>query len=191
MKIINVEVFNFKELSEEAQKHAIKNEQNSEYTAEEFDIWILDDWAKKLEGLGYNEAKILYSGFGSQGDGACFTCSVDIEKIAKRLKFSLEEIKLLEEAEAGGVIEHHYRYYFSRSTTVEVQGNGLNDKVVEKLESAIEQDREELGDKIYKDLYTAYYNALSDETIRENLETDDGANDYTEKGNIFINPSEK
>jgi hypothetical protein len=44
---------------------------------------IIADWTCNLKRIGFTAPKIFFSGFGSQGDGACFTCnSIDFEKIA-------------------------------------------------------------------------------------------------------------
>jgi hypothetical protein len=44
---------------------------------------IIADWTYNLKRIGFTAPRIFFSGFGSQGDGACFTCnSIDFEKLA-------------------------------------------------------------------------------------------------------------
>jgi hypothetical protein len=40
-----------------------------------------EQWTEALEQLGFTDAKIAFSGFWSQGDGASFTASVDLDKL--------------------------------------------------------------------------------------------------------------
>lgn len=54
--------------------------------------FMVDDYIiekkREIEKLGYNNVKIYYSGFWSQGDGACFTCdSISFHIIYDRLNF--------------------------------------------------------------------------------------------------------
>ncbi len=47
-------------------------------------------WGEALEQIGFTDAKISFSGFWSQGDGASFTAGIDIEKL---VDFLATEIK--------------------------------------------------------------------------------------------------
>ena len=68
------EIYTFDELSEEAQNAAIEKQRN--YTSEEFSDFYAHDViydAKEIgKILGIDITQIYYSGFWSQGDGACF-----------------------------------------------------------------------------------------------------------------------
>ena len=73
----------YKELSDEAKEHAFKR--HVEYAQSNDYYWwesIQEYWVEKLEGLGiYTEPnKMSFSGFGSQGDGACFTGSINLRE---------------------------------------------------------------------------------------------------------------
>ena len=71
MRTIETTIYEFDELSDEAKKKAI--EHFGQWWHEDFDgDCIKDNWKTKLEELGYENTDILFSGFCSQGDGACF-----------------------------------------------------------------------------------------------------------------------
>jgi hypothetical protein len=73
----------YKDLSEAAQAYAFKMFQ--EYAQSNDYFWwesTEEYWAEKLEGLGiYTDTnKMHFSGFHSQGDGACFTGSINLKE---------------------------------------------------------------------------------------------------------------
>lgn len=72
---------NYKDLSDSAKECAYKGFQ--EYSGKEgFDFQvedILEDYRDMLETKGIYDPVFNYSGFHSQGDGACFTCSIDLK----------------------------------------------------------------------------------------------------------------
>ena len=70
MKTIEIKVYEFDELSKEAKEKAI-----NDYREEnEVDLsYKIDEFAKRLMELGYENVEIKYSGFYSQGDGLSFT----------------------------------------------------------------------------------------------------------------------
>lgn len=51
---------------------------------------IYELWEKALDEIGFEDAKIAFTGFWSQGDGASFTAGVDLEKMAKYLATEIE-----------------------------------------------------------------------------------------------------
>lgn len=168
MKTIEIKLFSFNELNEKAKEKALNEHR---YMEVEDDFWsegVIENWKEILEKQGFEEPKILYSGFGSQGDGACFTCkSIDFEK------FENGEYK---KADVSAYIEHSYRYFFATSTNVCIETEeSVSDDLSNEIEKAIKDKREEIGNKIYRDLEEAYSHATSDECIIECFE----ANDYT------------
>ena len=44
--------------------------------------YVFDLWKKALDQIGFENAKITFSGFWSQGDGASFTANVDVATLA-------------------------------------------------------------------------------------------------------------
>lgn len=61
----------FAELEPHAKENAL--EQRAEWVSQDFDYsWVLDDAKTVMGHLGFSENEIYWSGFCSQGDGACF-----------------------------------------------------------------------------------------------------------------------
>lgn len=82
MKTKTIQTYSFNELSLEAKQNAIKDERNNPYGLTYGEWWdsVEWDWKERLEKEGYKEITISFSGFGSQGDGANFTATMDIQK---------------------------------------------------------------------------------------------------------------
>ena len=73
----------YKYLSDTAKEQAFKR--HVEYAQSNDYYWwesVMEYWVEKLEGLGiYTDTnKMHFSGFGSQGDGACFTGYIDLKQ---------------------------------------------------------------------------------------------------------------
>lgn len=51
---------------------------------------VLDFWEHSLDQIGFENAEIAFSGFWSQGDGASFTATVDLEKLVAFLGDTIE-----------------------------------------------------------------------------------------------------
>ena len=180
----------------------LKNVLDKQYNINvESDFWyegIIDDHTQKLKSLGFNEVKIAFTGFGSQGDGASFTCnSIDFKKwlpenstnnnnrLLSLLNKDLIEID-------GNIKRDRYTHYCHwNTTTLYLSSDVFGEKnSYPNIESAIEQLDEDITNfmqsynkKIYKDLDNSYDNLTSEKAILETLE----ANDYefTADGNIY------
>jgi len=190
MKTNTIKLYKYKELSKKRQAEVIENYRQWNVDDNEWDLFIIDDFEQELKKLGYNDAKVLYSGFSSQGDGACFTASMDLDDlkvIAKRHKIPVKPITL---GDMTGGIKHNWRHFFSTSTDVYVEPNAeynhktdeeytaeeqkAIDETAEALEKAILKEREVKGNEIYKYLEKVYEDLLSDEQVAQSLI----ANDY-------------
>ena len=73
----------YKDLSDTAKKHAF--ERHQEYAVSGDYYWwesVEEYWVEKLEALGIHTSleQMHFSGFHSQGDGACFTGSIDLKE---------------------------------------------------------------------------------------------------------------
>ena len=73
----------YKELTTEAKEHAFKRHQ--EYAQSNDYYWwetVMEDWVNRLYAVGISTSleQMHFSGFGSQGDGACFTGSINLRE---------------------------------------------------------------------------------------------------------------
>jgi hypothetical protein len=180
MKVISevYNVYEFDELSKESQAKAIENNR---------DINVYDDWhnpdidymQSELEEIGYTDAKIGYSGFWSQGDGAHFTATVDIAKFLKSHKLVSKYRKVYKEAEnCTLVIKHRGPYQHEMYMYTESESYGMSEAVqneLAKLETYVLEEARDEARKIYKILSKQYDALTSDEEVIETIKS----NEYT------------
>lgn len=176
MKIRKINIYSFDELSKEAQAKALEK---FRYINTDFSDWsdpITEGAKETLTPLGYEDAHILFSGFGSQGDGACFTASVNIGEWLKAHSLTEKYAELFKyEADYKIVIEHKWRYYYSTSTDVwldefdEPDAHPEAEKQAQEVLALVEKEREELGNKFYRDLSDYYDELTEDEAIRDTI----------------------
>jgi hypothetical protein len=187
-------VYDFDELPEDIQDHAVEKLYDCNVDFSDWDEFILDEWKdEKLPAFGYIDPKIYYSGFSSQGDGACFTANVDALKWIETHKAKSELKALYNHINKGGYIsiniETSGRYCHEQTMSVNVElddwGTDIPEKVQEQanqLERWILEDARGEARKIYKELEKDYDYATSREAIIETIE----ANEWTfdDRGNL-------
>ena len=79
MRTIETNLYTFDELSPEAKERAIENARNTEWlTDHEWWDCIYDDFRRDMKTNGIEVDQIYFSGFSSQGDGACFTGNINL-----------------------------------------------------------------------------------------------------------------
>lgn len=168
------------ELDEVKQKAIEKNY----YINVDYPDWgdfIIEDWKIKLKEIGFENINIYYSGFGSQGDGACFDADIDIDKIANYLQSK----NLINEDEKNKFINLQDDFYLtikssnncrychenSRYTDLDCfYVNNEDDKIfLHNVELMIEELRVDLCKDIYQDLYNEFYFLVSDDAIYNTL----------------------
>ena len=202
MKTINKEIKLYSVSDLKKYPNVLKNVLYKQYNINvEVDFWyegIIYNHTQKLKSLGFNDVKIAFTGFGSQGDGASFTCeSIDFEKWLsenstnnnKRLLSLLN--KDLIELDGNIKWDRNTYYCHWNTTTLYLSDSVFGERgSYPNIESAIEQLDEDITNfmqnynkKIYTELENTYFDLTSEESILETLE----ANDYefTEDGNIY------
>jgi hypothetical protein len=187
-------VYKFDELSEDAKQKAIKKYYDINVDFEYWAQFELDENKKKLEEMGYYDVKILYSGFGSQGDGACFEARVNVPKFIRNHKKEDKFPMLMADSDLiFCVVKHSGHYYHENSTSVDTcsyfDSSSFSaaeleavDKEIIELEKLIDLDRIQEGKRIYKELGNLYDHLTSHEAIIETLKANDY--DFTEDGKI-------
>jgi hypothetical protein len=72
----------YNELTDEAKEHAYQ--EFKEYRTTDTYWWepVMEDWVDRLQGVGISTSieQMHFTGFHSQGDGACFTGSIDLKE---------------------------------------------------------------------------------------------------------------
>lgn len=183
MKQITINLYSFNELSPETQKKVIEDNRNINLDHHWHDF-IYDNWKKKLSSYGFIAPIIHFSGFYSQGDGACFDAAIDLETVLKQEDIPAEYKKLIlakDYIDFG--IESNSSYYSHEHTRfidwclsdwnvdVRTQSNIILQSFCDWLESK----RIDFCQRIYKDLQEEYEHLTSDEAIKETIV----ANNYT------------
>lgn len=200
MKTIQLDLFTFNELSDEAKAKAIDNERNNEALEYHYSDEV-DYYQDVLKYIGFTNAVISFSGFYSQGDGASFTADYDSSLI------NLEELKnhntelynLMARIDsvygASGLtsdnritanvkrISHHYSHH----NTVTIDDIAINDiewgeygseddkhnKAFELIENYLTSLKDDLCHIIYNSFRREYEYQNSDECIAGTLSIND------------------
>lgn len=185
-------VYTYKELSKDAQEKVLDNnrEINTEYDWFELEF---EEMIERLSEMGFENAKIFFSGFYSQGDGACFTTNLEVGKLAKHFRLKTKYTKLLKAYEITGCIKVDGHYSHSNTMNIELDFEPFDtittprqillDEMSEKFEDEILQLARDEADKIYKELQEAYEYLTSEESIVETFEANEYA--FLEDGKTF------
>lgn len=179
MRTITTNLYQFHELSEPAKQYAVEK-------AREWYEFIpcLDCYEEELESKGFKESTIHYSGFWSQGDGASFDASIDLERFLigkyealKGLDFSLDIISN----------ERSIFYCHERTKQVDVTCNAnftvSQLDLIHELVDELEELRIEECRRIYRSLSNDYDYQNSYEHLSEFLEINEY--EFTEEGKQF------
>ncbi len=163
----------------------------------DFDGWwdsVYEDWIEDLKNYGFEDVKIYFSGFCSQGDGACFISkNINLSLLAEKLNFSTREINVIKALQEQGYIyselTHNNHYYHEYSTYFVIYDGYTRAtwkrilKIVARLEIAIKNLIIELSKGIYRDLQAEYEYLTTVDAILETLEINDY--EFDENGSIF------
>lgn len=164
-------------------------EQNRCINVDDFSDWynfVFYDWKDKLEKTGFCNPEIYFSGFCSQGDGACFdndSYHFDLDLLLKNVALTDEEREkiyslkddfnlTIEKSNSSG----HYCHEKTRYIDVDYFYIENEDEsfLLKKFKNLLEELRESLCIQIYEDLEKEYYYLISDGAVYETLR----ANEY-------------
>jgi len=197
MQLQTIKTFSFSELSESAKDSVLSNSRNinTDYDWHNDDD---DDFKSICSLLGIDVDNIYYSGFSSQGDGACFEGAYTYKSgllkaikeyapIDKELHRIAKQLQLVKYRGVSATIKHSGHYYHEYCTDIAVyqedkDGYSDDDAPIE-LSDEITELMRDLMRWLYKSLESQYEYLTSDEAIIETIE----ANDYqfTEDGELF------
>lgn len=192
---ITFTAYHFAELNEAAKKKALEHFRDINTDYDQWADFILEDWKEeKLPALGYNDAKIFYSGFSSQGDGASFSAHVDILKWIEVHKYKTTRYAALykfvkktgSQITATICISRHGHYCHEMTMSAAVDGHLYNDvpdpvtKQGDEIAEEITARARAVARSIYQTLESEYFAMIKDEAVQDAIE----ANEYlfTENG---------
>jgi hypothetical protein len=199
MQANTVYSYTFNELSDSAKETARNHYRQYGLDYEWWDC-TFDDWKAALLLIGIDVSNIYFSGFSSQGDGACFECeysyvpgwrkAVKSEfggSIQTTLLTAGERLQAIQRPFFYGVtatVKHSGRYSHSNSTDFTVDpGERFESSDIIELEDDIESALRELMDDLYNDLEDEYDYLTSDSVIDEYLQ--DGDWQFLESGDMY------
>lgn len=182
-RVIETTVYQFDELPEQAKEKAIERMRDINVDSYDWYDAELEYWKEELENLGFTDAKIYFSGFWNQGDGACFESTVDIPAFIKANHLTSEYRSLMTCIQHGrwthATIKHEGHYYNKYTMRVEVEIDHHSDDSAElydrlddaenRLVNAILDVARTHADKIYDGLEKEYYYLVSDEAVTETI----------------------
>jgi hypothetical protein len=205
---VSTEVFTFDELSDEAKEYAIDKFRNNEwYPHDNWWEFVYEDFIENYlapAGFDTDTSNMFFSGFWSQGDGACFDGRLDVLKFIEHYKLQEKFPLTYEVAQAGycwgsiRTINHHYSHQNTRRLGIEQESedalrldvfNDDEEKLrkysfeINDFETYAEETRYELADTLYKMLEKEYEDLTSDETVTEELRNNDY--EFTVDGKIY------
>ena len=202
-------LYRFHELSPEAQQYAL--EKQSRFEAENFDSGcVFDDAATiadlfgldirqtrktRMNGEHYYAPTIYYSGFSSQGDGACFEgrykyrrgALKDVKGHAGRDKELHRIVKALQEVQRKNFYQltarttHSGHYYHSGCMSVNVERSD-GKEMTDDAEETVKECLRDFADWIYRQLENEYDYRTGEEACREAIEANEC--EFTEKGDM-------
>lgn len=196
MKTKTIELFSYSELSDSAKESA---RQWCREGALDYDWWdgVFED-AKTIGALmGIEIEDIYFSGFCSQGDGACFTGCYSYEKGGAKavrdyapqdaeLHRIARELQNQQRAcfyQLSARIEHSGRYSHSGCTRISVCDDRDGDYAEASIDEDLTQTLREFMDWIYHQLEREYEWLMSDEQVVESIEVNDYT--FTEDGKLM------
>ena len=191
MRTITKNLYSFNELSPEAQEHAIQKTRDDEgYLAYDWWEFVYESFTEDMKAHGITVEKMYFSGFWSQGDGACFEGSIEIPEsalIANITPDSLRQELITFHAKAklsgrplielgyNAVVKHSGHYYHSHSMGVTSYDNysigdydagddeDLQAEALALIDRLYGQDFEDLADEICRDHADDLYDRLEKE----------------------------
>jgi hypothetical protein len=197
MKKVEITIYQFNELSDNAKAKAIINYNDININDTQWDMDIINEYKSKLESEGFIDSKIYYSGFCSQGDGASFDCnSIDIEKFIESNECkgkNYDRIKKIKDYLCFTIDKNSYGCHYSHENTRYIDSNHsarlyekefkFIGKIIAELQELIEERRLQLSKGIYRKLYETYFDLTSEELVKQALIDNDYY--FTEDGKIY------
>ncbi len=196
MQTVEVKIYKFNELSEETQASVIENMYSLNIDGEWWSESVIEDATTIGALMGIEIDKIYFSGFSSQGDGACFEghyqykkgsvkavkdhAPLDIE--LHRIAAALQAIQKPNFYGLSANIKQSGHYMHAYCTTIDVNEYDDYAAAADTDEQLCEVLRDFMN-WIYRSLEKEYEYQTSEEAIREGIEANEY--DFTADGELY------
>lgn len=196
MRTIEIKLYKFNELSEEAKKNAIEKLHDINVNSSFWHECIVDMFKEDTQ--KFEVEKVYFSGFWSQGDGAMFEYSgisqelfeeaIDSLKIDNYKKNAMKKAGIFSvKGKQQGCYYHekscNHIMYFENNDVLHENIDSLFYEFHSELEDFIEDKYIELARELYNKLENEYEYQTSEEAIIETIECNDY--EFTEEGEIY------
>lgn len=194
VETIERKLFTFDELSDEAKETAIERYRENNLDYEWYDA-VYDDAITIGKLIGIKIDRIYFSGFWSQGDGACFEgeyfysagsvkeikAYAPIDTELHRIAKELQDIQKPAFYHLYAYVKHRGHYYHENCTEIDVRNDAQ--KFTDDQEQRLKDCLRDFMRWIYRQLEKEYEYLTSEEAIKETIE----ANEYefTENGKLI------
>lgn len=210
MKTVKIKAYEYDELSPAAQEMARDwwRKANSESGETFWSESVIDDFCKLAGFLGWSvdSKRVYWSGFWSQGDGACFEGDFDSRNIdlAGLEQYAPAGPDALN-AEIGGIgarikaacdgrlvqghSKHNDRYCHSRSIDLDFwscDDNGEEESLPDGARESLEEETRDLCDWLYAALEREYEWMMADEQIAETIRANEYLFDECGKRSVIL-----
>lgn len=164
MEEVKIKVYTLEELSDEVQQKVIDD--HRDINIDHYWYQVID-WEKQdeLKEKGYKNPSIDFTGFGSQGDGACFTATLDLAKFEDLAPFAGRVSVALERASTIHAHEHMVNIDWDTDEKLSAEETNRLDEACQKV---LEQARVEMR-AIYRALQNEYEYRTEDDAVRETI----------------------
>ena len=199
MRTVQVQVFNFNELSPAAKQVALDNFREIN-THMDWSEPIQEDFRERATQAGFEIEDIFFSGFWSQGDGAMFTYAgfsdALLNNFADQLDLSdADKVIVKAQGYASGKGLHRGNYYHEKSCEHHIwldsnnpdweYGTDLIDTInsTDAFDKYVIKTYEDLCTELYRDLEKYHEELTSDEAVQEGIE--DNEYEFLEDGQTY------
>ena len=183
MKTITTNLYKFSELSKEVQEKLLEKNRYYETQLDDWHDPITEGFTEDMAEAGFAEIETQFSGFYSQGDGACFMGRVtDLRLFMENFENLPQEVRDFDGAmeiaiiKRGTTFASRYCHSNTIEANIEVYDIQMPD-FIRAFETTVTEWARTQSDKYYKALDKYYEEITSDESVTEVLE---------EKGEVFL-----
>ena len=170
----------FEQLTPDQQERVIQNYYDINI---DHDWWSDEDYDNLAEILGIENFKLYFSGFHSQGDGACFEgdfgynpkCAQKMKEYApmdkelQRIAQNWQDLQKDNFYQIYGSVKHSGHYYHKYCTSFDIMNKKTGDNVNAETENATMKIMRDFMSWLYKNLNDQYDYLTSEEAIKETL----------------------
>lgn len=188
-------VYQFYELSDETKEEVLNRYRDINVDSDWYEC-IFDAQTERLSKFGFSDVQIFFTGFYSQGDGACFDAEIDLSTFIK-YKYTGKQQKnmlnVLEVCDLSAIIDktpfsNHYSHENARKIRLDIgyypadKHARIKDSIF-KLQEDLESVRHDESQTIYASLWKSYEYLTSDDCIADAFDANECH--FTENGKMY------